>query len=125
MRVTLVKPVAYLSLSYQLIADRGAEPVIPPREDAVIAQHGNFHLPANRRDEVIRKIRQLGRKNWKKQSGYHKRGLAETAMYRLKTIFGGALRARLFENQATEALLKCCALNKMTHLGMPISYAVI
>jgi hypothetical protein len=111
--------------SYQLIANRGADPVIPPRKDAVIAQHGNFHLPANPRDEVIRKIRQLGRKNWKKQSGYHKRSLAETAMYRLKTIFGGALRARLFENQGTETLLRCSALNKMTQLGMPISYAVI
>ena len=110
--------------SYQLITNRGASPVIPPRKDAVIAQHGNAEPPTNPRDEVIRKIRQLGRKNWKKQSEYHKRSLAETAMYRLKTIFGGALRARLFENQGVEALLRCFALNKMTQLGMPISYAV-
>lgn len=111
--------------SYQLIENCGADPVIPPREDAVIAQHGNSHLPVKPRDEVIRKIRQLGRKNWKKQSEYHRRSLAETAMYRLKTIFDGTLRARLFENQATEALLRCFALNKMTQLGMPISYAVV
>lgn len=111
--------------SYHLIANRGADPVIPPREGAVIAQHGNSHLPAKPRDEVIRKIRQLGRKNWKKQSEYHRRSSAETAMYRLKTIFGGVLRARLFENQATEALMRCFALNKMTQLGMPISYAVV
>jgi len=26
-------------------------------------------------------------------SGYHRRSLAETAMFRLKTIFGSALRA--------------------------------
>jgi len=108
-----------------LIVNRGANPVIPPREDAVITQHGNSHLPAKPRDEVVRRIRQLGRKNWKKQSGYHKRSLAETAMYRLKTIFGGTLRAKLFENQGTEALLRCFALNKMTQLGMPIGYAVI
>lgn len=62
------------------------------------------------RDEVVRNIRQLGRKNWKKQSGYHKRSLAETAMYRIKTIFGSLLRARIFENQSTEALLRCVAL---------------
>lgn len=111
--------------SYELIADRDADPVIPPRKDAVIAQHGNSCLPVRPRDEVIRKIRELGRKNWKKQSGYHKRSLAETAMYRLKTIFGDTLRARLFENQGTEALLRCCALNKMTLLGMPISYVAI
>ena len=111
--------------SYELISNRGADPVIPPRKDAVIAQHGNSLLLAKSRDKVIRKIRELGRKNWKKQSGYHKRSLAETAMYRLKTIFSGALRARLFENQGTEALLRCSALNKMTQLGMPMSYAAI
>ncbi len=111
--------------SYELIENRGANPVIPPRKDAVIAQHGNSYLPSKPRDEVIRKIRALGRKNWKRQSGYHKRSLAETAMYRLKTIFGGALRSRLFENQGTEALLRCFALNKMTSLGMPNSYATI
>jgi hypothetical protein len=111
--------------NYELIANRGASPVIPPREDAVISQHGNSKLLAKPRDKVIRKIRELGRKNWKKQSGYHKRSLAETAMCRLKTIFGGALKSRLFENQGTEALLRCFALNKMTSLGMPRSYATI
>jgi Transposase DDE domain len=111
--------------NYQLIVNRGAKPVIPPRKDAVISQHGNSHLSAKPRDEVIREIRQLGRRNWKNQSGYHKRSLAETAMYRLKTIFGGTLRARLFSNQGTETFLRCCALNKMTQLGMPNSYAVI
>jgi hypothetical protein len=111
--------------SYELISARGANPVIPPRKDAVIAQHGNSCLPVKPRDEVIRNIRALGRKIWKKQSGYHKRSLAETAMYRLKTIFGGVLRARSFENQGTEALLRCFALNKMTSLGIPNSYAMI
>jgi hypothetical protein len=111
--------------SYELISNRGAEPVIPPRKDAVISQHGNSRFSEKPRDKVIRNIRALGRKNWKKQSSYHKRSLAETAIHRLKTIFGGALRARLFENQGTEALLRCFALNKMTQLGMPISYAVI
>jgi hypothetical protein len=33
------------------------------------------------------------------------------------------LRAILFENQAAEAFIKCNVLNKMTSLGMPISYA--
>lgn len=111
--------------SYELILNRDADPVIPPRKDAVISQHGNSLLSAKPRDKVIRKICELGRKNWKKESGYHKRCLAETAMDRLKTIFGGALRVRLFKNQGTEALLRCSALNKMTLLGMPISYAAI
>jgi hypothetical protein len=36
--------------------------------------------------DIIRNIRELGRKEWKKQSGYHKSSLTETAMYRLKMI---------------------------------------
>ena len=52
------------------------------------------------------------------------RSLAETAMFRLKTIFGGELSARLLETQTTQALIRCWALNKMTHLGMPDSYQV-
>jgi len=110
--------------AYRYIASRKARPVIPPREGAVILQHGNSNLPALPRDEVVRAIRQLGRKDWKKQSGYHKRSLAETAIYRLKTIFGNELRSRKFENQAVEAFLRCRALNKMTHLGMPDTYVV-
>jgi len=110
--------------AYEDIASRGAIPVIPPRKDAVIAQHGNSKEPVLARDEVIREIREKGRKSWKKESGYHQRSLAETAMYRIKMLFGRELRARNFENQATEAFLKCRGLNKMTQLGMPESYLV-
>lgn len=109
---------------YEDIALRGGMPVIPPRKDAVIAQHGNSKKPVLARDKVIREIRQMGRKNWKKESNYHQRSLAETAMYRMKMLFGRELRARNFENQATEAFVKCRALNKMTQLGMPESYLV-
>ena len=92
--------------------------------DAVIERHGNCDALSLPRDDIIRSIRLLGRKEWKKQSGYHKRSLAETAMYRLKMIFNENLRVRIFENQSTEAFLRCRALNKMTQLGMPDSYCV-
>lgn len=39
-------------------------------------------------------------------------------------IFGGALRARTEAAQDTETLLRLDALNKMTALGMPQSYAI-
>jgi hypothetical protein len=45
-------------------------------------------------------------------------------MNRFKTIFGNKLNSRLLENQSVEALIRCCALNKMTALGMPESYEV-
>ena len=101
-----------------------AEVLIPPRKNAHIWQHGNTHTERLKRDENLRAVRKLGRKVWKENSGYHMRSLAETTMFRFKTIFGDRLSARLLETQATQALICCAALNRMTHLGMPESYRV-
>ncbi|MDP1778791.1 MAG: IS5 family transposase [Anaerolineales bacterium] len=98
--------------------------LIPPRKNARIWKHGNSKTERLKRDENLRSIRKDGRKEWKKNSGYHVRSLAETTMFRLKTIFGDDLSARLLETQTTQALVRCAALNKMTHLGMPQSYKV-
>jgi len=98
--------------------------LIPPRKNARIWKHGNTQAERLKRDENLRSIRKYGRKEWKKNSGYHVRSLAETTMFRLKTIFGDDLSARLLETQTTQALVRCAALNKMTHLGMPQSYKV-
>jgi len=98
--------------------------LIPPRKNARIWQHGNTKAERLRRDENLRAIRKSGRKAWKQESGYHIRSLAETTMFRLKTIFGERLSARLLETQVTQALIRCAALNRMTHLGMPESYKI-
>jgi hypothetical protein len=98
--------------------------LIPPRKNARIWKHGNTKTERLKRDENLRAIRRDGRKEWKKNSGYHVRSLAETTMFRLKTIFGDDLSARLLETQTLQALIRCAALNKMTHLGMPQSYKV-
>jgi len=98
--------------------------LIPPRKNARIWKHGNTKAERLKRDENLRSIRKHGRKEWKNNSGYHVRSLSETAMFRLKTIFGNELSARLLETQTTQALVRCAALNKMTHLGMPQSYKV-
>jgi hypothetical protein len=98
--------------------------LIPPRKNARIWKHGNTKAERLKRDENLRTIRKRGRKEWKKASGYHVRSLAETAMFRLKTIFADDLSARLLETQTTQALVRCAALNKLTHLGMPQSYIV-
>ncbi len=96
--------------------------LIPPRKNARIWQHGNTKTERLKRDENLRSIRKDGRKEWKRKSGYHIHSLAETIMFRLKTIFGNGLSARLIETQTTQALIRCLALNKTTHLGMPQSY---
>jgi hypothetical protein len=109
---------------YDTIDQRSAQANIPPRKDAVLIQHGNCNALPLTRDENIRGIRKLGRKGWKKSVGYHRRSLSETAMFRVKQLFGSGLSARLFENQVTEAIIRCKAMNKMTQLGMPISIPI-
>lgn len=100
----------------------GVKILIPPRKNARIWKHGNTQAVRLQRDENLRSIRKQGRKAWKQNSGYHTRSLVETTMFRLKTIFGDELSARLIETQTTQALIRCAALNQMTHLGMPKSY---
>ena len=60
-----------------------------------------------------------GRKKWKRVSGYHRRSLAETAVYRFKQLMGRFVEARKWENEKVEVRLKAKALNRMTRLGMP------
>jgi Transposase DDE domain len=109
---------------YEAIEQHGAKAVIPPRRDAKIWQHSNCAAPPLQRDENLRAIRQKGRRQWKQESGYHRRSLAETTFFRFKTIFGPTLRSREFPQQATELFIEAAALNQMTHLGMPDSYRI-
>jgi hypothetical protein len=109
---------------YDAINQHQARATIPPRRGARIWQHGNSQKERLVRDENVRAIREVGRKQWKGESGYHRRSLAETTVFRYKTIFGERVHSRKIENQLTEMLIKCAALNRMTHLGMPQSYKV-
>jgi len=109
---------------YEAIARRGAKATIPPRHGAKIWQHGNCRAERLARDENLRRIRQVGRTKWKRESGYHRRSLVETTMFRLKTIFGAVLRARSEAAQETETMLRISALNQMTALGMPDAYPI-
>ena len=104
---------------YGTLDQRGIEPVVPPQRNAVLTRHGNSKLPKLPRDEAIRGCRKFGRKGWKVKVGYHRRSIVETAMFRLKTIFGGRLKNRLLRNQKTESRIRCKILNHFTKLGMP------
>jgi hypothetical protein len=110
--------------NYDYLRERGIEAIIPPRENARIKQHGNCKAEALSRDEAIRFINKHGRANWKKESGYHKRSLAETMMYCFKTAFGDKLQNRLLETQATEVGIKCNILNQWRQFGRAESYIV-
>ncbi len=43
-------------------------------------------------------------------------------MFRLKALFGGKWRRRLFDNQAVELFIQCAILNRMIQNGKPESY---
>jgi hypothetical protein len=110
---------------YEASQTRGVQHIIvPPRRDAKIWQHGNSKKSPLPRDQNLRHIRRLGRKKWKQESGYHRRSLAETAVFRFKIIFGNTLSTRTLSRQITEARVKAVALNRMTQLGMPDTYRV-
>jgi hypothetical protein len=106
--------------AYEAIGKYKARATIPPREGAIL--HNTAQWAA--RDENVRRINEIGRKEWKKQSRYHRRSLVETAMFRLKWIFGERMHEKKRRRQSYELLIRCAALNRMTHLGMPESYAV-
>lgn len=104
---------------YDVLEREATEPVIPPRKNAVLWQHGNSNDPKLPRDEALREMRRIGRRQWKIEMNYHTRSLVETVMYRLKAIFGGELKNRKLHNQKTEASIRCRVLNRFTQRGRP------
>ena len=101
---------------------RGATVVIPPRSDETVG--GTNVTPFSARDRTVARIIEVGRRQWKKESGYHRQGKVENAFFRYKSILGDRLRARHRRAQRTEALLACNILNRMFELGRPASVAI-
>ena len=103
---------------HHAIRERQARALIPPRAGAVAWPPLAENQP-HPRTTILETIQQDGCKAWKQQSGYHRRSLAETAMFRLKTLFGSGLHNHRFDTQTTQAYARLAALNTMTRLGMP------
>jgi hypothetical protein len=100
---------------HRAIRERSARAVIPPKKGARVRAIPHF----KDRDEAVVRSRQVGKDQWKQESGYHRRSLVETAMMRLKTLFSDRLKAREWKRQQTELRIRCAAMNRMTALGMP------
>jgi Transposase DDE domain len=103
------------AVCHAAIHERGARAVIPPKKGARVRGAPHFRD----RDEAVCRSREVGKDEWKKESGYHRRSLVETAMMRLKSLFSDRLKAREWKRQETELRLRCAAMNRMTALGMP------
>jgi hypothetical protein len=113
---------------WDMLTGLDIEPIIPPRENAMF-QLNKEKLPTdhprNRALEIIDKGGQeANRKEWKIQSGYHRRSKSENAFFWWKTIFGEKMYAREFENQKTEAAIKAAVLNKFIQVAAPKSVKV-
>ena len=107
---------------YDGLLERAIYPIIPPPRNAV---NWYWEEPGDAddypRNQFIDRINEIGRAEWKKEIGYHRRSLSETAMFRYKIIFGSQHYSRLLETQTQENKMKIKALNQMTAHGMPIS----
>jgi hypothetical protein len=55
--------------------------------------------------------------SWQRSSGYNRRSLVETTMFRYEIVIGRRLPARTLPNQRIEAKVGCIALNRLTGLA--------
>ena len=107
---------------YDYIDEREAVAGIPPQRNAKIWFHSNCKGPRHPRDENLRKIRLVGRAKWKRVVNYHRRSIAETTMFRLKTAFAGKVSSRKMNRQVNELKVQCLVLNRMIQVAKPDSY---
>ena len=103
-------------------AARGTEVIIPPPRSATRSRQQRSR--SSSRDRTILRIKEVGFRKWKKESGYHQQARVENTFFRYKTIVGPRLRARHPESQKAEAVIACNILNTMIALGGPESFAI-
>ncbi len=103
---------------YDAAEARNAKVNVPPRRTATRSRR-----PSNR-DRTVRRVKKVGRRQWKKESGYHQQARVENTFFRYKSIIGDRLRARHPKSQEAEAIIACNILNRMTELGRPESFAI-
>ena len=111
---------------YEALAAAGATDiriVIPPKKTATVDRRAK--MPWRQRNEAIDRIGEVGRRQWRKESGAHQQARAENGMYRYKRIIGDRLRAQNCEAQKREALIAVNVINRVTALGMPESVKVV
>lgn len=108
---------------YEAATARGAAVVIPPIYSAREDERTWPRSPE--RDATVRRVKAIGRRAWKRESGYHRQGAVENAFFRYKTIFGPSLRARDEQGRQVEARLGCVILNRMREMAWSDSAAIV
>ncbi len=108
---------------YEALIERKARIVIPPTRKARISRENTS--AAGARNETVESVRKLGRREWKKQAGYHQQARVENAFYRYKQLIGDRLRSRNNAAQVTEVRVAVKVLNRMLVLGAPRSEPIL
>lgn len=95
-----------------IIKNRKAKGLIPPPKNA------KYSGKDDERDRAILEIKGFGnnlegRSIWGKLTGYNRRVLVETAMSRLKRLFGDRFYSKTFDRQVVESRLRCLLINRM------------
>ncbi len=93
---------------YHAATARGATVVVPPSKTAKVSRR---RPRSSARDRTIMTMQTIGRRRWKKETGYHRQARVENAFFRYKSIIGGGLRARSPGGRVTEAVIACNVLN--------------
>lgn len=114
---------------YQAVTSKGGKVIVPPRRGAVVNEELADTSPLVARNKSIMEILGLGgddlaRSVWKKLKGYHIRSLVEAWFSRFKRILGGTLRSHHEANQNAELGYKVRIMNRLTAMGMPVTYPV-
>jgi hypothetical protein len=103
---------------HEAIAQRGAHAIIPTRRNAKLWK--DKRPGASARNAILDATRRLGRRIWKKWTGYHRRSLVETKMRCFK-LLGERVMARDFDRQVAELQIRAAILNRFTRLGTPMT----
>ena len=82
------------------------------------------HKKNSQRDAHVTFIKKHGKCSWEKEHNYGLRSHVELAMLRYKTIIGPKLKARKLPQLKTEASIAVRVSNRMTTLGMPVSFKI-
>ncbi len=106
---------------YEAAGVRGATVVVRPHKTARVSRR---RPRSNARDRTITAVKTIGRRRWKKVSGYHQRARVENVLFRYKSILREDLHARTPGGRTVEVQLACNILNRMTELSKPQSYGI-
>lgn len=106
---------------HDVLLRKKIRPLIPPRSGAQYwpdKYHERNHAVANQHLSGSNEV-------WKKKVGHHRRSVAETVMFRIKTLLDGHLSLRNYDAQVGEAMAMLKALNRMMLLAMSTSVRLV